>query len=267
MSRRPHVTPRALPDDRLILVATGDRPLVISAYGFDVGVMAQRRLLAPRARAARSERPVVLVEGPHMRQSVIGLGFTAERVRVVPIAVGHERLAYEPPGPPRSPLRLLIAGRFVEKKGIDRPIRTFAALRSSRPDATPSAAVGSRPTCGRWRRTRVRGRPSRSPACSPRDAGLGSAGLSSARPVTDCRERRHRRRRANDHPRRARGGGRSWWAHPMRILPFLIESLGPGLWRTKGASTVSSTRCRAPWSPPIAGRTLPGGRSQVGATP
>ena len=126
------------------LAATGDRPLVISAYGFDVGVMAQRRLWRRALGQLAVKRPVVLVEGPHMRQSVIGLGFAPERVRVVPIAVGHERLAYEPPGPPRSPLRLLIAGRFVEKKGIDTAIRTFAALRSSRPDATLEIVGGGR---------------------------------------------------------------------------------------------------------------------------
>ena len=111
-------------------------PLVVSTYGFDVSVMARRRLWR-RAFRALARGSAVLVEGPHMRETVVSLGFPAERVRVVPIAVGHEHLPFTAPDPPGAPgPRLLVAGRFVEKKGIAIAIQALDGLRRRWPAAT-----------------------------------------------------------------------------------------------------------------------------------
>ena len=102
--------------------------MVIGAYGFDVSVMARRPLWRRAFRALARQGPVVLVEGPHMRETVIGLGFGPEQVRIVRIAVGHEYVAFAPTEPPDDrPLEILAAGRFVEKKGLGLAIRAFAA--------------------------------------------------------------------------------------------------------------------------------------------
>jgi colanic acid/amylovoran biosynthesis glycosyltransferase len=127
------------------------RPLVVSAYGFDVSVMAGRPLWARAFRdLARSAR-AVLVEGPHMRESVIRLGFLPDRVRVVRIAVGHEHLTFRSPTPlaGRAP-RLVTAGRFVEKKGIDTAIEAFGSIRTRWPGSTLSI-VGAGPLEARLR--------------------------------------------------------------------------------------------------------------------
>ena len=119
-------------------LASGTRnAVVISAYGFDVSVMARRRLWRRAFHALASEVAAVLVEGPHMRDTVVSLGFPAERVRVVPIAVGHEHLPFTAPDPPGAPgPRLLVAGRFVEKKGIAIAIQALDGLRRRWPAAT-----------------------------------------------------------------------------------------------------------------------------------
>ena len=119
-------------------LASGTRnAVVIGAYGFDVSVMARRPLWRRAFRALARQGPVILVEGPHMRETVVSLGFPAERVRVVPIAVGHEHLPFTAPDPPGAPgPRLLVAGRFVEKKGIAIAIQALDGLRRRWPAAT-----------------------------------------------------------------------------------------------------------------------------------
>ena len=127
------------------LASTAGRPLVIGTYGFDVSVMARRPLWRRAFRALARQGHVVLVEGPHMREAVIGLGFAADRVKVVRIAVGHEYVQFANSRPAANgPLNLLAAGRFVEKKGLGLAIRAFAALRSAYSGAT-LRIVGSGP--------------------------------------------------------------------------------------------------------------------------
>jgi colanic acid/amylovoran biosynthesis glycosyltransferase len=127
------------------LTSTAGRPLVIGTYGFDVSVMARRPLWRRAFRALARQGHVVLVEGPHMRKTVISLGFAADRVRIVRIAVGHEHIQFaDDKSPGNGPLELLAAGRFVEKKGLAVAIRAFAALRSARPGAKLKI-VGSGP--------------------------------------------------------------------------------------------------------------------------
>jgi glycosyltransferase involved in cell wall biosynthesis len=127
------------------LAMTGERPLVVSAYGFDVSVMARRRLWRGAFDALSHRVAAVLVEGPRMRETVAGMGFDPTRVRIVRIAAGHDRLAFSPPEAisGRGP-RLLTAGRFVEKKGIGLAIKAFERLGTEWPDATLEI-VGSGP--------------------------------------------------------------------------------------------------------------------------
>ena len=127
------------------LAAPIGRPLVVSAYGFDVSVLRRRAAWRRALEALGSRVGAVLVEGPHMRDSVVELGMPVERVRVVPIAAGHERIAFrEPAVPTGDGLVLLAAGRFVEKKGFALAIGAFAVVASRWP-AARLRIVGSGP--------------------------------------------------------------------------------------------------------------------------
>ena len=119
--------------------------MVIGAYGFDVSVMARRPLWRRAFRALARQGPVVLVEGPHMRETVIGLGFGPEQVRIVRIAVGHEHIPFAPAERvDDQPLEVLAAGQFVEKKGLGLAIRALAGIRSAHPGVV-LRIVGSGP--------------------------------------------------------------------------------------------------------------------------
>jgi colanic acid/amylovoran biosynthesis glycosyltransferase len=80
-----------------------------------------------------------------MRETAVSLGFQPERVHIVRIAVGHEELHFQPPRPLEGrPPCMVVAGRFVEKKGIALAIRAFALIRKSWPGATLEI-IGSGP--------------------------------------------------------------------------------------------------------------------------
>lgn len=132
------------------LAAACGVPLAVSAYGFDVSVMARRPLWRRAFRSMSADIGAVLVEGPQMRERVIQLGMAASRVNLVPIAVGHEDLAFTPrPVGDRDP-RILAAGRFVEKKGFELAIGAFARIHSRHPGSR-LVVVGSGPLDARLR--------------------------------------------------------------------------------------------------------------------
>jgi colanic acid/amylovoran biosynthesis glycosyltransferase len=132
------------------LAATCGRPLVVSAYGFDLSVMARRRLWRRAFRSMFVDTGAVLVEGPYMRERVIELGMPGSRVCLVPIAVGHEDLSFiQRPVLDRDP-RILTAGRFVEKKGFELAIAAFAQIHARHP-ASRLVVVGSGPLDGQLR--------------------------------------------------------------------------------------------------------------------
>lgn len=139
------------------LVGAASRaPLIVNTYGFDVTVLARQRAWRAAYRALVRRLPVVVVEGPAMAARVIRLGFPADRVVVIPISAGLEKIDF---GPHASdgPLRLVACGRMVEKKGHDLAILAFSAAARGLPAGSELRIIGDGPL-----RSRLQGLAARS---------------------------------------------------------------------------------------------------------
>jgi colanic acid/amylovoran biosynthesis glycosyltransferase len=95
-------------------------PLLINFYGSDVSQRAFLRRARRGYRELFARARFLLVEGPAMRERLIGLGAPAERIRIQRIAID----VADYPLRARSwdgfrPVRLLHVGRMVEKKGLE----------------------------------------------------------------------------------------------------------------------------------------------------
>jgi colanic acid/amylovoran biosynthesis glycosyltransferase len=74
---------------------------------------------------------LVLAEGPYMRQSIVNMGCPGEKARVHHLGVDLSKLNFNPRHWSRNePLRVLIAGSFVEKKGIPYAIEALGRISS-----------------------------------------------------------------------------------------------------------------------------------------
>jgi colanic acid/amylovoran biosynthesis glycosyltransferase len=111
-------------------------PLVTSFYGYDATQTKYRERAVWRRRYGRlfESGAAFIIEGPAMGARLEALGCPPEKLHVVRIPVDaaglgecHRKRA---PG-----FRVVMAGRFSEKKGFDTGIRAFARSLRERPDA------------------------------------------------------------------------------------------------------------------------------------
>jgi len=117
------------------VVDAGLSPTITSFYGYDASA---RATLARWGRAYRDlfrKGAAFVAEGPAMRQRLIDLGAPPSRTHVVPL-IAHLDAGWQPAslGDDEAP-RVLMTGRFVEKKGFADGIAAFAQARRSRDDA------------------------------------------------------------------------------------------------------------------------------------
>ena len=95
-------------------------PLLTSFYGYDVSVHARDRKWRKRYGELFSGGKAFATEGPHMKRSLIEMGCPEDKVRIVHIGVDINRLPFKPRFlSDGQRLVILLAGRFVEKKGIE----------------------------------------------------------------------------------------------------------------------------------------------------
>jgi colanic acid/amylovoran biosynthesis glycosyltransferase len=110
------------------------RPLIVNFYGSDVS---QRPFLKRAARGYRdifSQSRFLLVEGPAMRQRLLALGASGEKIR-------EQRIAIDPAEYPfrkrdwdgNRPVHILFVGRMVEKKGLEIGLKALADPRVDYP--------------------------------------------------------------------------------------------------------------------------------------
>ena len=105
-------------------------PLITSFYGADAWMLPQSEpLWLERYRELFNYGDAFLVEGPAMRERLVQLGCSAGKVRVQRIGVDLSALKFAAKII-SQPLRIVMVGRFTEKKGLADGLRACIAARS-----------------------------------------------------------------------------------------------------------------------------------------
>ncbi len=104
---------------------------VATFYGYDIDQLPNRDpAWALRYQDLFQSVDRVLCEGPHMGRKLEARGCPAAKIRVHPLGVDLDRLAYRPRLRARGePLRVLLAASFREKKGLPDAMRALGRIR------------------------------------------------------------------------------------------------------------------------------------------
>ena len=93
-------------------------PLFTSFYGFDAWELPTTNPeWRKRLRQLFAQGDIFLVEGPAFRQRLMELGCATEKVRIQRLGIDVERLKYQNRDF-MGPLKIVMVGRFIEKKGL-----------------------------------------------------------------------------------------------------------------------------------------------------
>jgi len=104
---------------------------VVSFYGYDASYLPSRDAAwRKRYQELFQRADLFLCEGPHMADCLATLGCPWEKILVHHLGVRLEEIAFRPrTWDPSTPLRVLIAASFQEKKGIPDAVDTLGRLR------------------------------------------------------------------------------------------------------------------------------------------
>lgn len=124
------------------VIDAGVAPVVTSFYGFDATDHGLLRYWGRRYYDLFSRGALFVAEGPAMARRIERLGAPPGRVRILPLIASTDDLTWRPPIF-RDRIRVVMAGRFVEKKGFGDGIAAFAD--AFRADEAELALIGSGP--------------------------------------------------------------------------------------------------------------------------
>jgi colanic acid/amylovoran biosynthesis glycosyltransferase len=109
------------------------RPLIVTFHGRDVPLLTSWKRCKPRhwGYAALSRRmlrqmALGLCDSGELRDMLMELGVPPDRLRVFPLGIDLERFRTD--AEERNGRRVIMIGRFVEKKGFEYGLRAFAAV-------------------------------------------------------------------------------------------------------------------------------------------
>ncbi len=109
-------------------------PLVTTFYGFDMSILPRRKVWRRAYASLFANGELFLVEGERMAKELNALGCAQEKIIIQPIAIDLSKITFKPRSwAENSPVYILMAGRFVEKKGFTYAIRAFAQIASKWP--------------------------------------------------------------------------------------------------------------------------------------
>ena len=109
-------------------------PLLTTFYGFDMSMLPRRSSWQKAYQKLFLNGDLFLTEGPTMAQKLRQLGCPQDKILIQPIAIDLSKIQYrQRVWDGRSPMHILMAGRFVEKKGFVFAIRAFAQIAAQWP--------------------------------------------------------------------------------------------------------------------------------------
>jgi colanic acid/amylovoran biosynthesis glycosyltransferase len=108
---------------------------VVTFYGYDVnGLPATHPVWVERYAELFSNVDRILCEGPYMASAIKALGCPLEKIRVHHLGVANDNIEFVPRRwTPGTPLRVLIAASFLEKKGIPDALSALARVKNDAP--------------------------------------------------------------------------------------------------------------------------------------
>jgi colanic acid/amylovoran biosynthesis glycosyltransferase len=119
----------------------GLKPLVTSFYGYDATELATLKYWGRGYPELFGRSSIVVAEGPAMAERLVRLGASRDRLRVLPLVAPLHDVEWRPPRS-TGPVKVVMAGRLVEKKGFHLGVEAFA--KASVPESTLSI-VGDGP--------------------------------------------------------------------------------------------------------------------------
>ena len=104
-------------------------PQVTTFYGHDASMMAMDRVWRQRYRELWARCDRFLAEGNHMKETLVQLGCSPDRITVQRLGVDLDKIGFIPRRPAADrPVRLLFAGTFRDKKGLTYCLEAFARV-------------------------------------------------------------------------------------------------------------------------------------------
>lgn len=110
-------------------------PLVTTFYGTDMSAVPKRPRWRRSYRNLFDHGELFLIEGSHMRNQLVELGCPPGKVQIQRIGVDLKSFSYRVAPPVHENVRILMCGRFVEKKGFEYGIRAFSRVLLEFPNA------------------------------------------------------------------------------------------------------------------------------------
>ncbi len=114
----------------LVAIRSTGLPLVVSCYGFDVSrLLSESPHWHERLLEVFEQATAVLAEGPAMQRRLVDLGCPDHKVKLQHIALKVTQYSFrERSWDGRRPLRVLLCGRLVEKKGFAQAVAALGMV-------------------------------------------------------------------------------------------------------------------------------------------
>jgi colanic acid/amylovoran biosynthesis glycosyltransferase len=110
-------------------------PQVVTFYGHDLSTLPRNPIWMGRFHELFSSATLFTVEGPHMRDSLVAVGCPDTKVRVRRHGVDLEECRFVPRRiGADGAVKVLVAARFVEKKGVPQALRAVAEVALRHPE-------------------------------------------------------------------------------------------------------------------------------------